>query len=120
MQPQISEDIQAYNQSLSAEDCEIFELLAKEISTNLSEASNKIWHRHPVWFLDGNPIVGYSRQKAGVRLMFWSGQSFDEEGLSVKGGKFQDASIFYSSVDAVNRDDLKALASEIQNNPVGL
>ena len=47
----------------------------------MPESESKIWHRHPVWFLDGNPIVGYSKLKAGIRLMFWSGASFEEEKL---------------------------------------
>jgi hypothetical protein len=50
-----------------------------------------------VWFLDGNPTVGYSRQKAGIRLMFWSGADFEEENLKPGTGKFKDASIIYTS-----------------------
>lgn len=53
-----------------------------------------MWHGHPVWFLDGNPIVGYSRQKRGMRLMFWSGADFDEPALDVRGAQFKDASVF--------------------------
>jgi uncharacterized protein YdhG (YjbR/CyaY superfamily) len=57
-------DIHKYNDTLSQTDTEICDLLARIISEDLSEAENKIWHAHPVWFLDGNPIVGYSKQKA--------------------------------------------------------
>ena len=81
--------------------------MAKIINENLPEAENKIWHSHPVWFLEGNPIVGYSKQKAGMRLMFWSGKSFEDEKLNILGGKFQDASIFFNSVDEINENDLK-------------
>lgn len=81
--------------------------MAKIISVHLPEAESKIWHAHPVWFLDGNPIVGYSKQKAGMRLMFWSGKSFDEDKLNVLGAKFQDASIFYQSIEDINENDLK-------------
>ena len=49
-----------YNESLAPEDREICNLLAREIDRALPEAENKIWHAHPVWFLDGNPVVGYS------------------------------------------------------------
>jgi hypothetical protein len=87
-------EIQNYNQQFSSDDREIVEKLVKIINENLPEAENKIWHSHPVWFLEGNPIVGYSKQKAGMRLMFWSGKSFEEEKLNILGGKFQDASIF--------------------------
>lgn len=76
-------------------------LLAVEIDRSLTRAESKIWHGHPVWFLDGNPIVGYSCQKAGVRLMFWSGADFDEPGLNVVGTRFKDASIFYREASAV-------------------
>ena len=100
-------EIQNYNQQFSSDDREIVEKLVKIINENLPEAENKIWHSHPVWFLEGNPIVGYSKQKAGMRLMFWSGKSFEEEKLNILGGKFQDASVFFSSVEEINENDLK-------------
>ena len=100
-------EIQNYNQQFSSDDREIVEKLAKIINENLPEAENKIWHSHPVWFLEGNPIVGYSKQKAGMRLMFWSGKSFEEDKLNMLGGKFQDASVFFNSVEEINENDLK-------------
>lgn len=103
----MNQDIQTYNDSQIPEDKAICDLLAQEINKNLPEAESKIWHRHPVWFLDGNPTVGYSKQKAGIRLMFWSGVDFEEENLNVLGGKFKDASVFYNSVDEINTEDLK-------------
>ncbi len=103
----IAKDILAYNDAQEPADKDICTLLAGEITKHLPEAENKLWHAHPVWFLDGNPIAGYSKQKAGIRLMFWSGTDFDEEGLKVRGAKFKDASIFYNSVDEINTKDLK-------------
>ncbi len=103
----ISEDILDYNSSQTAEYKVICELLAVEITTHLPEAENKIWHGHPVWFLDGNPVTGYSKQKRGLRLMFWSGADFDEELLNIRGPKFKDASVFYNSIDEVDRENLK-------------
>lgn len=103
----ISNNIIEYNNSQTAEDKAICDLLSKEICKHLTEAENKIWHRHPVWFLDGNPITGYSKQKKGLRLMFWSGSDFGEEQLNVRGSKFKDASVFYNSVDEINTEDLK-------------
>jgi hypothetical protein len=102
----MKEEIREYNEALSESDQEICDMLANEIDRGLPQAENKIWHAHPVWFLDGNPIVGYSKQKSGIRLMFWSGADFDEEGLSVRGKKFKDASRFYNSVTEI---DVKAL-----------
>ena len=110
-------DIQTYNNSQSTEDKLICDALAEQINLHLPEAENKIWHAHPVWFLDGNPIVGYSKQKKGIRLMFWSGKSFEETKLNVLGAKFQDASIFYNSVNEIDSTDLKIWlekAKEIQ------
>ena len=103
----MNKEIKAYNSKQSALDKKICNLLAEEIDSNLTEAENKIWHAHPVWFLDGNPIVGYSKQKAGIRLMFWSGKSFEEKILKPGTGKFKDASIFYSSAEEIKVKDLK-------------
>ena len=100
-------DIQSYNSKLEKVDKEIAQLLAETIDGQLKKAESKIWHAHPVWFLDGNPIVGYSKQKAGMRLMFWSGKDFDEENLNVVGKKFKDASVFYTSVSEVKITELK-------------
>jgi hypothetical protein len=103
----MNKDIQAYNNKQSAGDREICNLLAREINLHLPEAENKIWHAHPVWFLDGNPVVGYSKLKDGIRLMFWSGAGFDEEKLQPGTGKFKDASITYTSENDINIKDLK-------------
>ena len=113
----MNQEVEAYNNSQSTEDQLICDLLAKEINLHLPETENKIWHSHPVWFLDGNPIVGYSKQKLGIRLMFWSGKSFEEDKINVLGGKFQDASIFYNSANEINTKDLEnwlQKAKEIQ------
>jgi Domain of unknown function (DU1801) len=98
-------DIQKYNQALV--EVELCNTLATLIDDNLTNAENKIWHSHPVWFLEGNPIVGYSKQKKGIRLMFWSGADFEESSLNVRGERFKDASIFYNSVEELNSIDLK-------------
>jgi hypothetical protein len=99
-------DVQAYNDSESADDKAICNLLAYEIESNLPEADNKVWHAQPVWFLEGNPIVGYSKLKNCIRLLFWSGQSFDEAGLQPE-GKFKAAEVRYTNVDQINKEDLK-------------
>lgn len=100
-------EIQSYHVGLSATDKAICELLAHEIDSELVEAESKIWHGHPVWFLAGNPVVGYSKQKAGIRLMFWSEASFEEEGLNVLGVKFKDASVFFQSIEQIDIVSLK-------------
>lgn len=102
----MNKEIIDYNDRQTADDKEICVQLATIIDTVLDDSENKIWHAHPVWFLDGNPIVGYSKQKAGIRLLFWSGADFEEENL-VKGDKFKDASIFYNNASEIKTDDLK-------------
>lgn len=99
--------IKDYNKQQQLTDKEICDRLATKIDSELSSAENKIWHAHPVWFIDGNPIVGYSKQKKGIRLMFWSGADFEEENLNVKGKKFKDASIFYNSYSEIKIKELK-------------
>ena len=103
----LSKEVQAFNDAQAESDREICHRLASEIDTHLRSAESKIWHAHPVWFLDGNPIVGYSKLKDCVRLMFWSGASFDEDQLKPGTGKFKDASIRYTSADQVKKADLK-------------
>jgi len=101
----MNKDIKAYNNSQLKADKEICNLLALEISKNLPTAENKIWHAHPVWFLDGNPIVGYSKLKGSLRLLFWSGQSFEEDTLHVE-GSFKAAEARYTSAEEINTKDL--------------
>ncbi len=103
----MSQSIPAYNKAQTESEKEICDRLLEIINRMLPAAESKIWHAHPVWFLDGNPIVGYSKVKAGIRLMFWSGASFDEEDLQPGSGKFKDASILYTSVKQIKVSNLK-------------
>ena len=107
--------IAQYNLQQTPSDLSICDSLEVIINNVLTTAESKIWHGHPVWFLDGNPIVGYSKEKKGIRLMFWSGADFEEAGLNVVGGKFKDASIFYNSIDEINQEDLERWLHKSQN-----
>lgn len=98
-------DIQEYNNKQTPEDKEICDKLATEIDSQLPDAESKIWHAHPVWFLDGNPVAGYSKLKGNVRLLFWSGQSFDEDELQNE-GSFKAAEKRYTDVAQINVADL--------------
>ena len=99
-------DTQAYNDAQSAGDKAICDLLAGEIDRILPEAENRIWHRHPVWFLDGNPVAGYGKLKSCIRLLFWSGQSFDEAGLQDE-GSFKAAEARYTAATQVDVEALR-------------
>lgn len=111
----MSKDIEGYNNSQSEQGKKICTQLMQVIDKNLPEAEKKIWHAHPVWFLEGNPTVGYSKQKAGVRLMFWSGADFGEEKLTPGSGKFKDASVTYADVSEVNTVDIKRWLDKSKN-----
>ena len=111
----MNKELKTYNNKLTPEEKKICNFLAEEIDHFLPEAESKIWHAHPVWFLDGNPIVGYSKQKAGIRLMFWSGESFEEEKLKPGTRKFKDASIFYTLVEQINKKNLSRWLKKSKN-----
>ena len=103
----MNKDIQKYNQSQTKDDQEICGELMRIIDKNLNFTESKIWHAHPVWFIEGNPIVGYSKLKDSVRLMFWSGADFEEPDLKPGTGKFKDASIRYTNKDQIDEANLK-------------
>ncbi len=110
-------EIKKYNQKQLPEDQKICNLLMEVINNNLPGSTSKIWHGSPVWFLDGNPTVGYNKQKAGLKLVFWSGADFKDKKLKPGSGKFKDASIVYNALGEVDIADLKAWlkkATEIQ------
>jgi len=98
----ISQDILDYQAELSADEAEIGAALVKLISKSLTKAEGKVWHGHPVWFIDGNPVVGYSLKKAGIEVLFWSGQSFKQEGLRAI-GKFKAAGISMPNIQALDK-----------------
>ena len=106
MNSNIEKSIQDYNNSLPNQHQLTANNLAQIIQENLPDSESKIWHAHPVWFLEGNPIVGYSLLKSGLRLMFWSGADFDEAKLLPGSGKFKDASTTYTSIDQIDTNDL--------------
>jgi hypothetical protein len=108
-------EIRSYNNSLEKAEGEICKQLAAIIDGALTKADSKLWHAHPVWFLDGNPIVGYSKQKQGIRLMFWSGADFEEPGLNVLGKKFRDASVFYTDLSEIRITELKRWLKKSRN-----
>lgn len=113
----MNKEVKAYHTKLDKSDREIADVLEKEITASLKKAENKVWHAHPVWFLEGNPIVGYSKQKDGMKLMFWSGADFGDAKLKPGSGKFKDASIIYTDKKQIKLTDLKKwlkISREIQ------
>ena len=107
--------VSEYNALQTENEKDICDFLMVNIDTNLKKSESKIWHGAPVWFLNGNPIVGYSKQKAGIKLMFWSGADFDEDALEIRGGKFKDASIIFTTIQQVNVKNLKLWIKKAKN-----
>jgi hypothetical protein len=102
----MNNEILNYNSSQTASDQKICIALMDIIDKNMPEAKSKFYHGSPVWFIDDNPIVGYSKLKSGVQLLFWSGQTFDEEGLKPM-GKYKAAEARYTDVEEINKVQLK-------------
>ena len=98
--------IDAYHAALAPDDRAICDALRAAITRALPEAEAKNWHAHPVWFLSGNPVVGYSKLKSCVRLLFWSGQSFEEPGLQDE-GSFKAAEARYTDAADVEVEALR-------------
>ncbi len=111
----MNQSIQEYNNAQSTGDKEICNHLSKVINHNLPEAECKVWHAHPIWFLDGNLIVGYNKLKGCIRLMFWSGADFDEQKLMPGTGKFKDASIRYTDVLQIEDVELQRWLGKARN-----
>lgn len=107
-------DTRKYNAAQAPTERAICKLLAEQIDSTLPDAENKIWHAHPVWFLDGNPIVGYSKLRDSVRLLFWSGQSFEEDGLD-KEGSFKAAEARFTAASQVDKKKLKLWLTEARD-----
>ena len=104
-------DIRAYHDRLDAEARPICDILLSLIDEGVPDADRKVWHAHPVWFFDGNPVVGYDRLKASVRLMFWSGRAFDEPGLSPE-GSFEAAEVRYTAPEQIDDDAVRRWLGE--------
>lgn len=102
----MNKDITAYNRVQEKSWKAICTQLATEIDAGLPKAESKVWHGHPVWFLDGNPVAGYAVRKANVQLLFWSGQSFEEPGLNPE-GSFKAAEKRYTSKEEIDSKELK-------------
>ena len=111
----MNQEIELFNESQFGEERAVCIKLGCILNELLPDAENKIWHRHPVWFIKGNPIVGYNKLKAGIRLMFWSGASFGEEGLQTGTGKFKDASIIYNSIEQIDESSIKRWVEKGRN-----
>lgn len=109
----IPQDILDYEGELTGEFAAIGSALSKMFAKALPKAEGKVWHGHPVWFLDGNPVVGYSLKKSGIEVLFWSGQSFKNTGL-VPLGKFMAAKLEVPTQKSLDKKQLAAWLVEAE------
>jgi hypothetical protein len=110
-----------YNDELNPEFRALANQLSKLFENQVPQAESKVWHGHPVWFIQGNPVFGYSLKKAGLEVLFWSGKSFKKAGLRPI-GKFQAAGISISTADDVEAlkdwlEEAKAIQWDYKNLP---
>jgi hypothetical protein len=103
--------IDAYHAAQTPDDRAICDALRAAIDRALPDAASGIWYAHPVWKLNGNPIVGYSKLKGCIRLLFWSGQSFADPGLQPE-GTFKAAEARYRTVADIDPTALQRWLTE--------
>ena len=111
---ELPSDIRDYHRKLDADARAICDLLLETIEREVPDADRKVWHAHPVWFFDGNPVVGYDRLKASVRLLFWSGRSFSTPGLTEE-GSFKAAEFRYTEAGEVDQELLARWLAEARD-----
>jgi hypothetical protein len=98
--------IAAYDKAQEPAQAAICASLRKTFDAALPKATSMVWHGSPVWFIGENPVVGYTARPAGVAVLFWNGQEFDEPLLEPV-GKFHAAQVKYADVAGI---DVKLLA----------
>ncbi len=107
------DQIDEYSSQLDPDLKMVCKKLRQEIDKRITNGQSKLYHGAPVWFIDENPIVGYSLKKGAIALLFWSGQSFKESGLTPL-GKHKAAEIGFSDSGQIDEDKLSKWLSESQ------
>jgi len=85
--------IAGYLQKLGPTLGPVAKILRREIESLLPQASSRLYHGMPVWFIGENAVVGLGlTAKKTIKLLFWNGQAFDEPKLKAI-GSFEAAQI---------------------------
>src|SRR5262249_44311156 len=95
------DEIAAYARAQVPAFRKLCELLRKLIDAALPRATSKVWHGSPVWFIDENPVVGYSATTKGVNLLFWNGQALGEADLKPV-GKYRAAQAIFGDAAEID------------------
>jgi len=106
----MTNEISEFNAAQLPQFAPICDVLLEMFNETLVDSTSKQYHRSPAWFIDDNPIVGYyiPVKNEYVRVMFWSGQSFDEPSLHAE-GTFKAATIDYPTLESINKDELRRM-----------
>ena len=107
--------IDAYAHAQSPTFQAICDRLRAMIDTALPEATSKVWHGIPVWFLEENPVVGYSANAKSVNLLFWNGQAFDDERLKPV-GKYGAAQAIFVDIGEIDPKAIRGWLKKAQVN----
>ncbi len=99
-------DIAIYNAAQSGAYKQICNKLKQVFTEELTKAESKVWHGSPVWFLEGNPVAGYSVRKNGVQVLFWSGRSFKDTRLTPE-GSFKAAQVYFQDLKELKITELR-------------
>ncbi len=99
--------IAAYDAAQPAAEASVCRKLRAEIERALPDATSKVWHGAPVWFLGDTPVVGYNvPAKGGVLLLFWNGQAFGDPVLKSI-GKFRAAQTQFGEASEIKITPLR-------------
>lgn len=102
-----ADGVSAYEKKQKPELAAVCKLLRQEIDGTLPMSGAKIYHSMPVWFIAGNPVVGFNvNAKKKVNLLFWNGQAFKDPDLEAV-GKFYAAQVQFSDVEEIDKKKLK-------------
>jgi hypothetical protein len=100
--PKGGDPIAAYSEGRPPALRTMCDLLRELIATSLPNATSKVWHGSPVWFIDDNPVVGYNATAKTVNLLFWNGRAFGELGLKPV-GKYKAAQAVFGDAAKIDR-----------------
>lgn len=107
------DEIAAYHKGFPKAQRQILDLLREELDGMLGRENSKLWHGAPVWFVENNPVAGYSINSRGVCLLFWNGRNFLDVDL-IPVGKFFAAEKRYQTLDDIVLPELRNLIKQAQ------
>ncbi|UVJ38681.1 DUF1801 domain-containing protein [Arthrobacter sp. CJ23] len=94
--------IEDYNAQLAEPLAAVAGKLEPLLRTALAGAEGKMWHGHPVWLQDNEPVAGYKAYPKYVTLLFWKGQEFGGDTGELQPGTRSMASVKFADPEEVD------------------